>query len=386
MQRLSVLSVHNSYTQAGGEDRACENEVALLEQNGHAVLRFKDSNRRINKAGIRTAAATVWSKSAHRRLQTILRSHRIDVVHCHNTFPLISPSAYYGASGLGIPVVQTLHNYRLLCPAATLWRNGGVCEECVSARSLVPAVIHKCYRNDRLATVAVASMLGVHRALRTYEQRVDAYIALSRFAREKLTWGGLPPQRIYVKPNCLSKAPAAGGGTGGYALFVGRLCEEKGVGILAEAWKALPDIPLLVAGDGPAQTCWPRNVTALGAQGQEAVTTLMQNASLLAFPSTWYECAPMTILEALACGTPVIASDLGSIPEFVRHGYNGLLFRPGDPEDLARQVRWAFDHPEQLRAMRANARREFEEKYTAERNYKMLIAIYEQAIENARRR
>jgi len=330
---------------------------------------------------------SIWSRSTFQRLEWLTHSASIDVAHFHNTFPLISPSAYYAVQSAGIPVVQTLHNFRLVCAGATLCRNGSVCQACITRKSLLPALAHGCYRDSRAATAVVATMLATHRAMHTYQTKVDAYIALSEFARRKFVDGGLPEDRIVVKPNFVSPDPGPGEGLGGGALFTGRLSEEKGVRTLAAAWRTLENIPLQVAGDGPLRNIdWPRNVTALGPQPNENVMRLMQQSQVLIFPSTWYECAPMTIVEAFACGLPVIASNLGSIPEFVRHGYNGLLFRPGDPEDLARQVRWAFDHPEHLRAMRANARREYEQKYTAERNYKMLIDIYEMAIENARRR
>ncbi len=156
--------------------------------------------------------------------------------------------------------------------------------------------------------------------------------------------------------------------------------------MLAEAWRRLSDIPLMVVGDGPLDSVWPAGVTPLGSQPHDHVLRLMRDASVLIFPSVWYECAPMTIVEAFACGLPVIASDLGSMPEFVTDRRTGRLFRPGDAEDLARQVRWAFDHPEALRAMRTAARREYVEKYTAERNYKLLIEVYRTAIANARQR
>jgi glycosyltransferase involved in cell wall biosynthesis len=230
-------------------------------------------------------------------------------------------------------------------------------------------------------------MLLTHRVAGTWQRVVDAYIAVSEFGRRKFIEGGLPPDRIFTKPSFLPFDPGVGDGRGNYALFVGRLAEEKGVRVLAQAWGALTGMRLFVAGDGPLQgTPWPAGVTALGAQTQEQVVALMRNASVLIFPSVWYECAPMVIVEALACGLPVIASDLGSIPEFVLDRRNGLLFRPGDAEDLAAKVRWAFGHPQELAAMRVAARREFEEKYTAERNYKMLMEIYERAIENSRRR
>ena len=383
----TILSVHNHYRQTGGEDRVFASETGLLEQNGHTVLRHEDNNERISPGAIGTARDAVWSQRSFRRLESLAHANSIDVAHFHNTFPLISPSAYYAVRRAGVPVVQTLHNFRLICAGATLSRNGSACESCLDRKSLLPGIVHACYRNSRAATAALSTMLAVHRIAGTYQRQVDTYIALSEFARRKFVVGGLPGDRIVVKPNFVSPDPGAGEGRGDYALFVGRLAEEKGVRTLATAWHGLDDIPLQVAGDGPLRdTVWPGGATWIGAQPRDRVMALMQNARVLVFPSTWYECAPMTIVEAFACGLPVIASNLGSIPEFVRHRYNGLLFEPGDPQDLARQVRWAFDHPEELREMRMNARREYEEKYTAERNYKMLMTIYEIAIENSQRR
>lgn len=384
---LSILSAHNYYQQPGGEDQCFAYESTLLEAHGHTVARYSEHNRRIGKSRLSVAGGTVWSMPSFRRLGALARSRPFDLAHFHNTFPLISPSGYYAVRSAGLPVVQTLHNYRLLCPGATFTREGSICEDCINRSSLLPAVVHGCYRNSRTATAAVAAMLLTHRVAGTWQRVVDAYIAVSEFGRRKFIEGGLPPDRIFTKPSFLPFDPGVGDGRGNYALFVGRLAEEKGVRVLAQAWGALTGMRLFVAGDGPLQgTPWPAGVTALGAQTQEQVVALMRNASVLIFPSVWYECAPMVIVEALACGLPVIASDLGSIPEFVLDRRNGLLFRPGDAEDLAAKVRWAFGHPQELAAMRVAARREFEEKYTAERNYKMLMEIYERAIENSRRR
>ena len=382
-----MLSVHNFYQSPGGEDRVFAGETALLEQCGHTVLRYEDHNDRIHSGSIDSACDAVWSRSTFRRLEALVRSTAIDVAHFHNTFPLVSPSAYYAIRRAGIPVVQALHNFRLICPGATLSRNGSVCEECVERRSLLPGIAHGCYRDSRLATAALSTMLTVHRAAGTYQRQVDVYIAPSEFARERFIAAGLPKDRIVVKPYFVNPDPGVGDGRGDYALFVGRLTEEKGIRTLVKAWPLLSDIPLRIVGDGPlAGTKWPVGVSWLGSQSPEQMFALIQDARVVIVPSVWYEIGPLTILEAFACGTPVISSNLGSMAEKVRHGYNGLLFKPGDSEDLARQVRWAFDHPEELRAMRANARREYEEKYTAERNYKMLMAIYEMAIENFQRR
>lgn len=381
----TILSVHNFYQRPGGEDRVFASEAALLESRGHRVARYTDSNGRISN-GFLTGLATIWNQASYHRLRAVAQDQAPEVAHFHNTFPLISPAAYYAARSAGAAVVQTLHNYRPLCPGATLFRAGGVCDECIEQRSLLPAIRHGCYRDSRPATAAVATMLGAHRAVGTWNRAVNTYIALSQFARAKFIQGGLPEKRIVVKSNFIAPDPGVGDGRGGYALFVGRLSEGKGIRALAEAWQRAPGMPLKVVGDGPLNTTeWTRGAEWLGHQSHESVIKLMKNAAVLVFPSVWYECAPMTILEAFACGLPVIASNIGSIPELVTDHHNGLLFRPGDAEDLARKVRWALDNPERMQEMRAAARREYETKYTAEINYKRLIKIYEMAIENAHR-
>lgn len=376
----SILSVHNYYQQPGGEDQVFANEASLLERYGHIVVRYTDDNARIGEGGFSTARDAVWSRKSIESLRSAAEA-KPDVAHFHNTFPLISPSAYYAMKESGIPVVQTLHNYRLLCPAATFLRDGAVCEACSESRSWLPAIRHRCYRDSLPATTAVAGMLAIHRAAGTWERLVDVYIALSEFARRKFIEGGLPAERIKIKPNFLASDPGMGRGDDGYALFVGRLSEEKGVPLLAQAWRRLSGIPLVVAGDGPLDSLeWPADVMPVGFQSREQIFDLMRGARVLIFPSICYECSPLTLIEALACGLPVIGSNLGSIPEYVTHKKTGLLFRPGDVEDLVQQVRCAFAHPEELRDMRLAARREYEQKYTAERNYKMLMDIYAMAM------
>lgn len=383
---MNVLSVHNFYQRPGGEDYCYRTQAALLESHGHRVTRYEDHNSRIT-SGLATAVSSIWNHRSYTRLRALADSCRPAVAHFYNTFPLISPSAYYAVRSRGAAVVHELGNYRLMCPGSLLMRDGVVCEECIEQHSFAPAVKHRCYRNSRMATASVAGLLSVHQIMETWREAVDAYIASSEFARRKFIEGGLPADRIFVKPPMLLPAPGIGSGEGDYALYAGRLSPEKGIDTLAKAWTALPNVPLHIVGDGPLSTTpWPSGVTAHGHQPQANLYALLQNARVLIVPSLAYEIGPLTILEAFACGTPVIASNLGTMAERVRHHHNGLLFRAGDPEDLARQVRWAFDHPDELRAMRANARREFEEKYTAERNYKLLMAIYEQAIENAQRR
>ncbi len=386
MTLSTILNIHNFYQHAGGEDQAYYSDTQLLESHGHSVVHYEDSNHRI-KNNLVTAIGTVWNHSAYRNLYTLVESRKPQVAHFHNTFPLISPAALYAVRAAGIPIVQELHNFRLLCPGALLSRNGHVCEECIDQDSFFPALKHRCYRDSLPATAAVVTMLGVHHAVGTWDRLVDVFLAPSAFLRDKFIDNGISGDRIILKPSLVLPEPTAGTGRGNFALFVGRLSEEKGVESLAEAWKMLPDIPLMVAGDGPlANLDWPSSVTRLGRQSRERVMELMKDAAVLVHPSTCYEGGSRTILEAYGNGLPVIASEIGSNAERVAHGRTGLSFRPGDPQDLAQKVRWAFDHPDELADMRLAARREYEEKYTAERNYEILIQAYSLAMDHARSR
>jgi glycosyltransferase involved in cell wall biosynthesis len=386
MRSLRVLRVHNFYREQGGEDSVFEAEERLLMRAGHSIVRYQDDNDRIVNGSLTTGLQTIWSQPSYRSLDTIGRTNRLDIAHFHNTFPLVSPSAYYALRRHNVPVIQTLHNYRLLCPGATFYRNGKVCEECLNG-SLAPALRYGCYRNSRAATAAVAAMLVGHRGFGTWQRMVDVYIALSEFARGKYIEGGLPEDRIVVKSNFIDVDPGLGRTDGNHALFVGRVSEEKGVRTLLDAWGRLPNTRLRVIGRGPLEDRQPSGgIEWTGSLPHDEVLAQMRAARVLVVPSNCYESAPMVIVEAFATGLPVIASDLGAMAGMIRHMETGLLFSPGDAADLAAKVRWAFDHPQELAAMRVAARREYEEKYTAERNYKMLMEIYDLAIENSRRR
>lgn len=245
-----------------------------------------------------------------------------------------------------------------------------------------------------MASGVVAAMLTTHRALGTWARGVDVYIALTEFARRKFMEGGLPAEKIVVKPNFVHPDPGPGEGKGGYALFVGRLSPEKGVRTLLRAWERLKGIPLKIVGDGPLQAEMEdlvrggglEGVEMLGRRPREEVLGLMREAGVLVFPSECYENFPMTVAEAFACGLPVVASRLGAMAGIVEDGRTGLLFAPGDAEDLAAKVAWLFSHPEELARMRREARAEYEAKYTAERNYQLLMEIYGQALEAGHRR
>jgi glycosyltransferase involved in cell wall biosynthesis len=386
--QMKILAVHNRYQRPGGEDQVFVDETALLETRNHRVLRYEVHNDQVKQVNRLTLAKdTVWNTSAYRELGALIRRERPHVVHFHNTLPLVSPAGYYAARAEGVPVIQTLHNYRLLCPVALFFRDGRVCEDCMGKAVPWPGVIHGCYRGSRAASGVIATMLTVHRALRTWTEMVDVYVALTEFARNKFIEGGLPAGKIVVKPNFVAPDPGQGQGGGGYALFVGRLAPEKGTETMLAAWDRLGTrIPLKIVGDGPMRdrvveaAARQSNVEWLGHRPVEDVHALMGKADMLVFPSQWYETFGRVAAEAFAAGTPVIAANIGAVAELVEHGRTGLKFRPGDPEDLVTQVEWALSHSAELRSMREEVRAEFEAKYTAERNYRALMEIYEAAL------
>jgi glycosyltransferase involved in cell wall biosynthesis len=389
---MRILQVHNSYQRRGGEDQVFAAEYELLKSHGHQVVQYVKHNDTIHgMSRIGVGLRTIWNSGTYQELRTLIRQESPDIVHAHNTFPLISPALYYAAATERVPVVQTLHNYRLLCPAATFFRNGRVCEKCMHRRVPYPSVLRGCYRNTRTGTTALASALVVHRVAGTWKTKVTAYIALTNFAKAKFIEGGLPAERIAVKPNCLTADPAIGPGKGGYAFFAGRLTEEKGVCTMLNAWARLGStIPLKIAGDGPLadsikrQTAVLPGIHWLGNCDRTMLTQLYHDAAFTVFPSQCYESLPLTIIESLACGTPVIASALGSMNEIIIDGVNGFRFKPGDDTDLADRIRYVLGQPERLQAMRQSSRMFYEKNYTPKRNYDLLIQIYESAIQNGR--
>ncbi len=387
---MRVLLVHNRYQQAGGEDGVFAAERALLASHGHQVIEHTTSNDAVERLGrLRLAVRTSWSRTTYQSLLALLRRERPDVVHVHNTLPLLSPSVYYAAARARVPVVQTVHNYRLLCPKAVLYRNERVCEDCLGRPIPWAGVAHACYRDSRGATGAIAAMLTVHRMLGTWTTKVSSYIALTEFMRQKLISGGVPGDRIRVKPNFVAPDPGQGDHRGQYALFAGRLAPEKGIQPLLQAWQLLGSwLPLKVLGEGQlAGIATPSTpgVEWLGQQPHERLLALMRDATLLIFPSVWYEGFPLIIAEAFATGLPVVASRLGAMAELIDDRRTGVLFTPGDPAALADAVRWALADRDRLEGMGRAARAEFETKYTAERNYRRLVEIYRSVLVDPRR-
>lgn len=392
---MKILLAHNFYQQPGGEDAVFSMESTFLQKQGHQVFQYIIRNDALDTMNpLQTSMKALWNQQTYREVCQLIDAEAPDILHVHNTWPLLSPSIYHAANVKHLPVVQTLHNYRLFCPSSThFYREEQICEDCLGKPFALPGIKYACYRGSRPQTFVLASSFALHRWIKTWQKRVDAYIALTDFARQKYIQGGLPIDRIYIKPNVVYSAPEGQRDQKGeYALFVGRLSKEKGVLNLLDAWRSIPNIPLKIIGDGPLFSAVQRRITEyplenieiLGWQERDAVLKKMKQALFLIFPSEWYEGFPMTIAEAFACGVPVLASNLGAMAEILENGRTGLHFTPGDERDLAEKAKWIWQHPEEMRRMGVNARKEYEQKYTAEKNYKQLMYIYQQAIRNSK--
>jgi glycosyltransferase involved in cell wall biosynthesis len=386
---MRILLVHNVYRDRYGEDVVVDEEHALLKLHGHAVDRHGADNATIagGWATLRTAWQAPYSNRERDRLLRRIETFRPDVVHVHNFFPLLTPSVFDACEAAGVPAVLSVHNYRLVCPGATFFRAGAVCEKCLRG-SAYNAARHGCYRGSRLGSLAVARMVERHRTAGTWQRKVDCFIVFTEFARAKLMEAGFPGDRIAVKPNAVRIGSSVERADGdGAALFVGRLAAEKGVATLLSAWRDL-DLPLRIVGDGPlralAQQAKQASIIWLGRLSPDGVAEEMRRARFLVMPSEWYEGFPLVVAEAMARGLPIIASNLGGLGELVRDGATGLSFTAGDATDLARAVRWARDNPEAMARMAHAARVRVLESLTPEANHRRLTEIYAAVL--ARRR
>ena len=390
---MNILMLHNRYLVPGGEDQSTAAEANLLQQQGCSVELLQEDNRRVEQLGkARTAIRTIWSSESFHRIYDKLRTGKFDVLHVQNFFPLWSPSVYYAAAKCNVPVVQTLRNYRLMCVNAVFYRDSHVCEDCLGKRFAWPGILHACYRDSRAGSAVVAGMSGIHHLAGTWRTKIHVYVALTEFARNKYIAGGLPAEKILVKPNFVYPSPQPGHGQGGYALFVGRLSPEKGIATLLKAWQAAAhSLPLKIVGDGPSsdavEAAARQNhaIEYLGRRSPDEVAHLMGRAEILVFPTECYEGMPRTVIESFAVGTPVLASNLGATASMVVPGETGFHFTPGSVADLRERVEWCSQNFDQLRAMRPNARRAFENSYTGAANARTLLAIYEKARDAARR-
>jgi glycosyltransferase involved in cell wall biosynthesis len=357
----------------------------MLESNGHEVgvyLRTYDELARVNAATL--AMQALWSARTYVDVRRLIRARRPQVLHAHNIFPLISASVYHAAHAEGVPVVQTLHNYRLVCPASTLLREDRPCELCVGHLPL-PAVRYKCYRGSRAQSLAFSTILTTHRAIGTWDRAVDAYIALTQFGRRIFVRGGLPEDRIFVRHNAIETPAVTTHDRAGPAVYLGRLSPEKGIRVLIEAWRRLPEVPLDIIGDGPlrdevrAAIAAPElaQVRLVGPLSHTDAIERLSRARMLVFPSLCYEGFAYSIVESLSLGVPVIASRLGAQAEVVRDGVSGLLFKADDADALRAAVRRLVASPELVTQLSDGARREFRERFSPEGSYAALIDVYE---------
>ncbi len=386
-----VLLAHNFYREAGGEDAVYRNEQRLLEAHGIEVFTYERHNNETERYNpfqlVQHGVRVAWNASNYKDIEAIIRQFKPDIAHFHNTFQMISPSAYQACADHHVPVIQTLHNFRLICPGGLLQRDGIPCEKCVGT-SLWPALQHRCYRHSLMATVSVVWMLQRNRSAGIYRKAVSRYIALTAFQASRLVAGGIPADRISIKPNCLLDPPAPANGQGGFMVYVGRISEEKGVRTLLRAWREVPNVPIKIVGDGPlrselqAATHDLVHIEWLGQLDHEQVTDLIGQAVMLVAPSECYEGLPMVILEAYACGTPVLASRIGSLTELIIENETGYLFPPGDTNALATVARRLWDDQPLLHNLRPGVRRRFEKHYTAERNIKILMNIYRSCLQD----
>ncbi len=394
---MRVLLVHNRYRTSApsGEDAAVRNEQRMLESRGVEVFTFDRCNDDIDDSSLlgktATAASTIWSQRSRSELRKLVRRVRPDVAHVHNTFSMLSPSIYGACKAEGVPVVQTLHNFRFFCPAALFLRDGKPCEDCVD-RNLLQSVRHRCYRGSLAATATLASMLTLHRAIGTYARDIDRYIALTQFARSKMLKGGIAAHKIVVKPNFVPDPPAAGHGGGGYVVYVGRLLEGKGAETLVAAWRHLPTVKLKIVGDGALRAGIEAvarqenlNIEFMGMQSRSRVMQAIANAELLIAPSVCYETFGLVVAEAYACGTPVLASRIGSMEELIEDGVTGRKFTPGNSDEIAEGVRSLLADEVGLRRMRVNARTSFDKHFTEQQNFLQLMNIYSDVIAEAGR-
>lgn len=386
MEKKRILLIHNFYQIGGGEHTVFENEKQLLEVQGHKVFAYTRSNLELKGAPwklLRVPFATVWSFRTFFAIRRLIKEKGIDVVHCHNTFPLISPSCYYAARSRKVPVVQTVHNFRFACPNGLCFRDGSVCEDCLAGNSLKPAGKHGCYRGSRVQTAPVVAMLKLHRRLGTY--RKIHYIFLTEFNRQKLLPHlGVPLEQTHLKPNFVRRPETPfQSASGKRFVYAGRLDENKGIGFLLKAWEALPeDYILHIYGDGPYKdACLEAsrrmgNIRFFGFRPREEIFGDLGSAVGLVFPSTWYEGFPMVLAESFSLGRGILCADLGNHGDLVRSSGGGVCYTPGDVDSF---VRGAMALAEQPGVYGERAENYYRDRLSPEKNYEMLCDIYDKA-------
>ncbi len=394
MKNYRILQIHNFYQIPGGEDVVVRNEKRLLEEHGHQVFTYYRTNKELAERGklskLLLPFTAVFSLRTYREVKKLIKANQIDIVHVHNTLTMVSPSVFYAAFKCKVPVVQTLHNFRMLCPAGSFFRDNVICEECVK-HGMRCAIKHKCYRNSKLQTFVSAAILQIHRLVGTY-RRVN-FICLTEFNRKKLleSLDGkrqiVDPKRVYIKPNFTFAEEVVPSDTQPeeeYFLFAGRVEALKGIDIAIKAFENLPDKKLYIAGTGPMmdemQTYVKEhgltNVKFLGYLQKDEMSEKFYHAKAVIMTSQCYEAFAMTIAEAYSYGVPVIAGRVGNMDGMVKNGVTGVKFTYDSAEDLAAKVR-EFEQMN-LSELKENAREFYQKRLRPEDNYQNLIEIYEE--------
>lgn len=394
---MKIMLIHNRCRSNGpsGENRVVDQESEALAQAGHEVVRFGRDSDEIESWPLAKKATLpvrlVWSREAHRDLRAALLAHKPDVVHVHNTFPLLSDAVLYACRDAAVPVVATIHNYRLGCTSGEFYRDGALCHDCAHG-PLLPGVVHGCYRGSRVASAALALSIGVHRP--AWKSLVSAYIFISAAQRDLLAGLNLPHERLFVRHNLIPWQGVHAAGREPTVVYAGRLAEVKGLRLLMTAWdryRGMSDSPglrLVIAGSGPLEhevAGWAAtrpSVEVAGLVPGSRCSKLMSSARAVVVPSVWEEPFGLVVVEAMAAGTPPIAAAHGSFAELISPGIDGALFRPGDAAALAMLIADVDSHPEAYEILGSRARESYENRFNPEHSLKHLLEIYGFAIAN----
>jgi len=387
---MRILLVHNKYKHAGGEDSVVRQESELLVSYGHSVeqLIYDNSVIKTPLEKLISGLKTIYSPASAKRIKARILAFQPDIIHVHNFLPLVSPAVFIVAKKFGIPTVLTLHNYRLICPSATLFYNGEIYEKSINTVFPWSAIWKGVYRNSKLQTAVVVLMIAVHHFLGTWKYSIGSYIALTHFAKEKFEHAALsiPEEKLFVKPNFVQDHSSGDQYRSDYFLFIGRLTEEKGIRTVLKA-ASLYHIKLVIIGDGPLRSLveeyakFNSTISYVGFLPREAVINYLKKCKALIFPSIWYEGFPVTITEAFSTGTPVIASNLGGMKEIIQDKVNGLLFEPGNEKDLILSIIEIVTNDKLVRIISENARTCYLAYYTPSVNYSQLTTIYKNTIQ-----
>lgn len=383
---MKVLMVHNEYGRFSGEEAVVERTVRLLEEGGHEVIRLSRSSAEIPQmpmGAVRAFLSGIHSRSSVHAMDRLLETHRPDIVHVHNVYPLISPSVLGRCRRAGVPVAMTVHNYRLICPNGLHLKAGLVCERCAGGREYW-CLLRNCEEN-LLKSAGYALRNYVARVRRCFVDNVTLYAALTEFQRRRLIAEGFPPDRIVVIPNMAQvDVQPDSAGTGEYVGFVGRISPEKGVEDLLEVARKHPLVDFRAAGSPermpelPARA--PGNFRFLGHLGGDDLRHFYADMRMLVMCSTCFEGFGMVMVEAMLAGKPVVCSRIGGAAEIVEDGVTGLLAEPGSVEDLGEKIRYLYERPELCRKFGRAGREKALREYTPQKYYQRLMAMYRKTI------